>query len=233
MNDVVTAIDAAGAPAALRGAVVSLPPEKPLEVARADAPSSAPPTLTVGQYISHPSSAASAEPPPASTLSGISPDARSGDARRSRGKRLALAISGAAAVAAIAAIAVSGRSPPPAPVPAAAPAPPPPTVQVDLEDAPAGLRVLVDGHVAALPVTLPRGASVHSLRFEAEGYETMSRTLDGSKSRTIVLGMRRVPAAPAEIAPPAAPSRPPAKVPAEKAKKPGGGKRKTDLFLDL
>src|SRR6185369_15411559 len=132
-------------------------------------------------------------------------------------------------------IAVSGRSsPPPPPVPAAAPAPPPRTDQVDLEDASAGLRVLVDGRAAALPVTLPAGAAVHTLQFEADGYETLTRTLDGSKSRTIVLGMTHVPAAPPAVAAPAAPPlRAPTKAPAEKPKKAGGGKRKTDLFLDL
>jgi hypothetical protein len=67
----------------------------------------------------------------------------------------------------------------------------------------------------------------------------MTRTLDGTKDRTIVLGMRAVPVAPAAVAPPAPPakasakaaSKVPAKVPAKDAKPPG--KRKTDLFLDL
>ena len=55
-----------------------------------------------------------------------------------------------------------------APPPAAA-SPEPDTVVVEVEKAPPGLRVSVDGRPTTLPVRLPRGSRAHALRFEAPG----------------------------------------------------------------
>ena len=237
MEEVIQAIDAAGAPAALRGAIVSLAPGWHLEVARDDAAGAmAAPPLDVDRYISQAKRAP--EPAPPAAVPTPAPSVETRPPRRRR----ALALAGGGALAAAIVIGlVAGRSSdvaapaaaPPHSAPAApkvappAPAPAPsPTVVVDVEDPPAGMTVRLDGKPATLPVALPRGSRQHTLTFEAAGYEPMTRILDGTKDRTIVLGMRPVSAPPA-----AAPSRP-VKATAKAASKPAG-KRKTDLFLDL
>jgi serine/threonine-protein kinase len=243
MSDVVAAIDAMGPPTALRGDVVSLPKERQLQMTPTEAlPGPGVPTLTVGEYAAHavqgPAVGAASGP---SGAAGQVAERSAPNAPRSR-RRLALAVGGGAAAIALVAVVVglsSGHAPEPPPVPAVAVAPvapppapgPSPSVQIDVEDPPPGVKVLVDGMPGALPIELPRGAATHDLVFMAEGYEAMTRSLDATKNRTIVLGMKRVaPAAPPSSAKPSKPGKkaPPAKAPGKP-----GGKRKTDLFLDL
>ena len=97
---------------------------------------------------------------------------------------------------------------------------------------------MVDGNAAQVPISLPLGAEPHTLVFRADGYEPMVKTLDGTKSRTLVLGMRRTPE-PAPAVPPVprgadAATKPAAKSRA-KSRDAKGGKRghATDLFLDI
>jgi serine/threonine-protein kinase len=233
MDEIVAAIDAEG-PVPMSGNLVSLPAPRPVHLALpVDDPKDRPgiPTVLAGGATPPPRS-------PESTLDGLASEA--GRAAPG-GKRRALWLAGAGGAAVAAVIAVlAGRSsapaPAPAPIPAAAPvaAPPAPaTVEVDVEDAPPGLAVTVDGRPARLPVSLPRGADVHHLTFAAPGFEALARELDGTKSRTLVLDMKRA-APPPEAPPPEPAAAKPAAKPAPKGAKPAGGKRRsTDLFLDL
>jgi len=182
------------------------------------------------------------EPPAGSTFSGLVSEARPEGLPAGRRKRAWAITGGVAALAGVAAL-LLGRAPEraheggvrPAATAAAAASPlAPTTVDIDVDDRPAGLTVTVDGRPGRVPISLPRGPQAHTLVFQAEGYAPMTRTLDATKSRTLVLGMQRKPAAPAPVAAPAA--QPPA--PAA-AKRPGKtpprkpGKRATDLFLDI
>jgi serine/threonine-protein kinase len=244
MEEVVEAIDAAGPPAALRGAVVALPPGRPIDIPSAEAAGvTGAPTLTVGEYESHPKHA----PTPAAPTPPVPTPGPSVVAPAPRGRAvLGLAAGVALAVGVVVWLAVSrpSREPPPVAAPApAAPALKPPapsaTVNVDVEDPPAGLTVRVDGKPAALPIALTRGPGQHALVFEAPGHEPVTRSLDGTKDRSIVLAMRPVVVAPPPPAKPTAkPPVPAAKASSRKAAKAPAaakppGKKKTDLFLDL
>jgi serine/threonine-protein kinase len=126
MAAVVDALDAAGAPAALRGAQIALPLGLPLEVSRAEDPSvTGAPTQTVGQYVSHAKRGPDAAlPPPAPDVPAPQPSSRRAIA--------AIAVGAAAAVALVVWLAAgrapSREAPPPvvAPAPVAPAAPPPP-----------------------------------------------------------------------------------------------------------
>jgi hypothetical protein len=87
-------------------------------------------------------------------------------------------------------------------VSAAAPAalPPPPTVveqsipkwvRIKVENGPPGLRVRVDDGVPKeIPFLLPLGPDIHTLSFEAPGYQPTEFHVDGSRARTLVLAMK-------------------------------------------
>jgi hypothetical protein len=91
--------------------------------------------------------------------------------------------------------ATSAATAPAAPGPAAAnvvAAPPvePDTVRIDVSDAPADLTLTVDGTPGRLPVVLPRGREVHTLTFQAPGFQDRTLKLDASLNRTVTLAMQ-------------------------------------------
>ncbi len=100
-----------------------------------------------------------------------------------------------------------------APSPAAEKAPPSPppapaTVTVEVDDAPAGLTLTLDGAAAELPARLPAGDQVHELQFRAPGRRQRTLRLDGSQSRHVTLALEPIPAAatasdPVKATPPA------------------------------
>ena len=251
MEEVIQAIDAAGLPAALRGGVVSLPPGRHLEVAPDDAAAAtAAAPVDIGKYISQSKLAPAPAPASAPPAPAPAPIVEAPIVVVPLRRRALVITAGGAVAAAIAIIwFVAGGSsdhaaPVAAPQPASAvpnvapPTPEPalsPTVVVDVEDPPARMTTRLDGKEVALPLVLPRGPGQHTLTFEAAGYEPVTRVLDGTKDRTIVLGMRPVSAPPAGT--PSRPVKAAAKAPPDKAAEKttgnAGAKRKTDLFLDL
>jgi len=119
------------------------------------------------------------------------------------------AIAGVGALAVVGGIFFFARSrPTPAPdVPAAATSSAParaavtPTVPesepvtISVSDAPAGLRLWVDGAPTALPLRLPAGAPAHEVLFRAPGFKDRTMKIDGSASRTITLALEAADAA--------------------------------------
>jgi hypothetical protein len=63
-------------------------------------------------------------------------------------------------------------------------------VTFDVENAPPGLSVEVDGRPGALPATLPSGPESHLLTFRAPGFKPEDARVDGTRSRTIILNMQ-------------------------------------------
>ncbi len=245
MDEIVAAIDGAGVAPALRGGAVLLSAARPLSLALPvpdPSPSGGVLTMLAGG-----SPGRMAEPATGSTFSGLvsetRPETRAPNARK---KAWALGV-GAAALAGLALILIARASggrgtaaavpTPGSNVVAALPAAPK-TVDIDVEDRPPGLSVMVDGNAAQVPISLPLGAEPHTLVFRADGYEPMVKTLDGTKSRTLVLGMRRTPG-PAPAVPPVSRGAEAATKPAAKGRAKSrdakGGKRghATDLFLDI
>ncbi len=79
-----------------------------------------------------------------------------------------------------------------APAPTTPVSPPPPeprTVTVEVDDAPAGLTLTLDGAAAELPAHLPAGDQVHELTFRAPGRRARTLHLDGSQSRHVTLAL--------------------------------------------
>ena len=94
-------------------------------------------------------------------------------------------------------------APPPA-TPTPTPAEPR-TVTVEVDDAPAGLTLTLDGAAAELPARLPAGDQVHELVFRAPGHRARTLRLDGSQNRRVTLALEPTPAAtpePAKTPPP-------------------------------
>jgi len=98
-----------------------------------------------------------------------------------------------------------------APAVVAAPAPITPTptepliVTVEVDDAPAGLTLTLDGAAADLPARLPAGDQVHELTFRAPGHRSRTLHLDGSQSRHVTVDLEPAPATapePAKATPP-------------------------------
>jgi hypothetical protein len=70
--------------------------------------------------------------------------------------------------------------------------PQPKNATVDVEDSPPGLQATVDGALKELPIVLPYGPEIHSLLFEAPGYESHEIRLDGMREhRSLVLTMKK------------------------------------------
>ncbi len=86
------------------------------------------------------------------------------------------------------------QSPPHRPAPTAAR-----FVAIELEGAPDGLSVTLDGRPTAVPIMVPAGSVVHDLGLEAAGFQARVLKVDGSRDRSIVLDMK-----PVEIAAPSA-----------------------------
>jgi serine/threonine protein kinase len=101
---------------------------------------------------------------------------------------------------------------PPSPAPAILDPPPvaaAKTATVEVEDGPPGLQVTVDGVVKPLPVTLPKGTEMHTLLFQAEGFEPREIQVDGTREhRSLVLTMKPIPPPPEYAVPKRSPSRP-------------------------
>jgi serine/threonine protein kinase len=73
----------------------------------------------------------------------------------------------------------------------ARPAPPlPATITIEVEGAPPGLQITVDGDAASLPLRLPRDGAVHRLIFRAEGFQPETRIIEASKSEMIALNLK-------------------------------------------
>jgi serine/threonine-protein kinase len=66
----------------------------------------------------------------------------------------------------------------------------PENVTIDVSDAPADLTLTVDGKPTRLPVVLPRGSAVHTLTFQAPGFQDRTLKLDASLNRTVTLAMQ-------------------------------------------
>jgi serine/threonine protein kinase len=68
----------------------------------------------------------------------------------------------------------------------------PATITVEVEGAPAGLKVTVDGDQVSLPVRLPRDGSVHKLLFKVPGYQPETRIIEASKSQVVSLSLKPI-----------------------------------------
>jgi serine/threonine protein kinase len=82
-----------------------------------------------------------------------------------------------------------GRADPPTGARAAAL---PATITVDVESAPDGLKVTVDGDLTSLPVRLSRDGSVHKLLFKVPGYQPETRIIEASKSQIVALSLKPI-----------------------------------------
>jgi eukaryotic-like serine/threonine-protein kinase len=246
MAEIVAAIDEQGAPSALKGSSVLLSSARPLNLALPVGDARGLPTLPAGGG-DHAVSPAPAEPAAGSKPSGPVAEARAEVPSGRRKKAWAIGAAGVV-IAGLAFLLLgrgSGGEPrggsarPPVASQLPTPATPPKTIDVDVEDRPPGLTVTVDGRPARVPLSLPLGPESHTLVFAAAGYEPMTRTLDATKSRTLVLAMRRVPP-PAAPVPAAAIAPGAASAPARATKRMKAPPRKTgkrghttDLFLDI
>ncbi|HEX7499489.1 MAG TPA: hypothetical protein VF524_04205, partial [Polyangia bacterium] len=62
---------------------------------------------------------------------------------------------------------------------------------VEVENAPPGLHVTVDGVAKEMPISLPTGPERHTLLFAAPGYESTEVRVDGTRAyRSLVLAMK-------------------------------------------
>jgi serine/threonine-protein kinase len=146
--------------------------------------------------------AATAQPPAAPARAGLSRAAR----------RAVAASAGAAAIVLVLALRCSSGSSshapapsaaqsaaPPAPAPAAAAAPPAPgptsataQVTIEVQDAPPGLVVAVDGAAPAPPpARVAKGSGAHQMVFWAPGYKSKTLQLDSSRDLAIVLSLAK------------------------------------------
>ncbi len=68
-----------------------------------------------------------------------------------------------------------------------------PPALVEVEDAPPGLHVTVDGMPKDLPLSIPHGPTIHTLFFEAPGYDPREIRVDGMREhRSLVLTMKKL-----------------------------------------
>ncbi len=111
---------------------------------------------------------------------------------------------------------------------------------IELEGAPDGLIVTLDGKPTAVPVAVPAGPAIHDLRFEAAGFEPRDIRVTGDRDRSIVLDMTPVAVeAPAAAKLPdrrttrTAPKIRPAHGKLQPAREPGEKNEKDDAFRDL
>jgi eukaryotic-like serine/threonine-protein kinase len=122
-------------------------------------------------------------------------------------------------------------------IPPVVPAAPslPSTVTVEVEGAPEGLRVTVDGDEASLPLRLPRDGSDHRLVFRAPGFQPETRIIGSSSSQVISLSLKpQKPAADSESAEDRPPTRAP-KVPRHRPPRPPSKAtgRGSDVITDI
>jgi serine/threonine-protein kinase len=235
MEAIVAAIDALDPRPAVRGGAVALPAGWPL--VRRASPLEGLASLRACETIvasGRPDEVNDGRPPEKSEIPGVAAE-EPPRAAETETRSLKWAMAGLA-VAAIGAVVLVARFHEPGRRSAAAPAHPAsivkalPTIGIDVADPPPHLVVAVDGRLLSLPLSLPRGPESHTLVFTAPGYEPMTRTVDATKTRTLVLQMQReLPtqtptSGPAATPKPAAPSG---------ARKQRTRRPRTDLFLDI
>jgi eukaryotic-like serine/threonine-protein kinase len=80
---------------------------------------------------------------------------------------------------------MTAEPPPPAPVEAA-------TVTMDIDRAPEGLELLVDGKPGKFPLRFPRDGAAHRLDFQAPGYESESRMVEATHSQILKLSLKKL-----------------------------------------
>jgi serine/threonine protein kinase len=78
-------------------------------------------------------------------------------------------------------------------------------VYIDVVRRPPGLRAIIDGHPAPLPIELPRGTAAYRLRLEAPDYQPYETWIDTVADRALELPMLRKPAANTQAAAATAP----------------------------
>jgi serine/threonine-protein kinase len=81
--------------------------------------------------------------------------------------------------------------PPPAARRSAPAAAEPETITIEVEGAPPGLEVMLDGSPAPLPLSLPRDGAVRRLSFRAPGYLPETRMIQASRSQTLELDLKK------------------------------------------
>lgn len=80
-----------------------------------------------------------------------------------------------------------------APVAPAKPAVEPKRAVVEIENAPPGLQVMVDGLAGTPPISLPFGPEMHLLEFSAPGFDPTEVRVDGTRERrSLVVAMKPV-----------------------------------------
>ena len=148
--------------------------------------------------------ASSATPLPNPTTLGLATGTLETRTKRASQARRRWLAAGVLAALAVVTVAVFGLRRSQAPVAPVTPAPPPAAVPakpaalaeakvatVEVENAPPGLHVTVDGVAKELPVALPAGPELHTLLFEAPGYESTQVRVDGTREhRSLVLAMK-------------------------------------------
>jgi eukaryotic-like serine/threonine-protein kinase len=76
------------------------------------------------------------------------------------------------------------------------PPPPPPveaaTVTMDIDRAPEGLELLVDGKPGKFPLQFPRDGGAHRLDFQVPGYEPESRMVEATHSQILKLSLKKL-----------------------------------------
>jgi serine/threonine-protein kinase len=154
---------------------------------------------------------AAGSPQPAQTPFGVSALATRASQEgpnKPRRYRLALAVGGITVALGAAALVLSlkactpssappaSAAPPSAVAPPASPAAPAPAAQqisVEVQDAPANLKVSIDGgELQPLPIHLVKGSGAHQLVFQAPGYRAKTMQLDASKDIAMILSMKRL-----------------------------------------
>jgi serine/threonine-protein kinase len=89
----------------------------------------------------------------------------------------------------------AASAPPPiaAPPPAPAPAPVAEQISVEVQDAPANLKVSIDGgELRTLPVRLVKGSGAHQMVFQAPGYRAKTVQIDAGKDIMLGLSMKKL-----------------------------------------
>jgi serine/threonine protein kinase len=115
------------------------------------------------------------------------------------------------------------------------------TITIEVDGAPEGVEVTVDGEPNGLPLRLARDNAAHRLVFKAPGYEPETRIIEASTSQVIALSLKAIKQPDPQQAAPAArhnvrPARPYYRAPAQPQPPPRTNpppKRGSDLIIDI
>jgi hypothetical protein len=116
------------------------------------------------------------------------------------------------------------------------------TITIEVDGAPEGVEVTVDGEPNGLPLRLARDNAAHRLVFKAPGYEPETRIIEASTSQVIALSLKAIKQPDPQQAAPGArhavrPARPyyrtPAPPPQQPARPNPPPKRGSDLIIDI